>query len=60
MQQLKRLRNIAVNEGMLTLKAYAVKLIKEGLTTISELKKISNSEDIDLEDNERSVDLPKW
>ena len=45
---------------MLTLKAYAVKLIKEGLTTISELKKISNSEDIDLEDNERSVNLPKW
>ena len=45
---------------MLTLKTYAVQLIKEGFTTISELKKISNSEDFNMDDNEKSVDLPKW
>tara|TARA_A100001035_G_scaffold252597_1_gene225196 strand:+ start:969 stop:2654 length:1686 start_codon:yes stop_codon:yes gene_type:complete len=56
----QEIEDIAVSEGMLTLKTYAVNLIKEGLTTISELKKISNSEDIDSEDIERSVDLPKW
>ena len=56
----QEIENIAVSEGMLTLKAYAIRLIKDGLTTISELKKISNSEDIDLDEKERSVDLPKW
>jgi len=56
----QEIENIAVSEGMLTLKAYAIKLIKEGLTTISELKKISNSEDIYLDENHRSIDLPKW
>ena len=35
----------AVQSGMLTLKRYAVELIREQLTTISELKKICNTED---------------
>ncbi len=56
----QEIESIAVSEGMLTLKKYTVNLIKEGLTTISELKKISNSEDFDLDHNEKSVDLPKW
>ena len=34
----------AVQSGMLTLKRYGVELIREQLTTISELQKISNSE----------------
>ncbi len=38
------IEEIAQNEGMLTLKQYASKLIQEQLTTISELKKISNKD----------------
>ena len=38
------IEEIAQNEGMLTLKQYASKLIEEQLTTISELKKISNKD----------------
>lgn len=36
---------IAMQDGMLTLKAYAVDLIAKQLTTISELQKICNTED---------------
>ena len=39
------IESIAVASGMLTLKTYAVDLIAKQLTTISELQKISNSED---------------
>lgn len=38
------IEGIAVNDGMMTLKSYAVDLIKKQLTTISELKKICNTE----------------
>ena len=38
------IEGIAVSDGMLTLKSYAVGLIKKQLTTISELKKICNTE----------------
>jgi type IV pilus assembly protein PilB len=38
------IEQIAVQEGMLTLSTYAVDLIEKQLTTISELKKISNNE----------------
>ena len=38
------LEEIAQNEGMLTLKEYASKLIEDQLTTISELKKISSKD----------------
>ncbi|QNI86425.1 type II/IV secretion system family protein [Synechococcus sp. PROS-7-1] len=38
------IEEIAVEDGMLTLKSYAVDLIKKQLTTISELKKICNTE----------------
>ena len=34
----------AVQSGMLTLKRYGVELIREQLTTISELQKICNTE----------------
>ena len=40
----QEIEEIATQEGMLTLKAYAVKLIEQQLTTISELQKISNSD----------------
>ena len=40
----QEIEEIATDEGMLTLKAYAVKLIEQHLTTISELQKICNSE----------------
>ncbi len=38
------IEEIAQTEGMLTLKEYATKLIEDQLTTISELKKISNKD----------------
>ena len=38
------IEQIAVQEGMLTLSTYAIDLIEKQLTTISELKKISNNE----------------
>ena len=38
------IEEIAQNEGMLTLKEYASKLIEDQLTTISELKKISSKD----------------
>ena len=38
------IESIAVDDGMLTLKAYAVDLIAKQLTTISELQKICNTE----------------
>tara|TARA_B100001989_G_C24550957_1_gene474692 strand:- start:2426 stop:4117 length:1692 start_codon:yes stop_codon:yes gene_type:complete len=56
----QEIENIAESEGMLTLKTYAVGLIKKGLTTISELQKITNSEDLDLDVNKKNIDLPKW
>ena len=37
------IEEIAVQNGMMTLKAYAVDLIKKQLTTVSELKKICNT-----------------
>ena len=36
---------VAEQDGMLTLKTYAVDLIAKQLTTISELKKIVNTDD---------------
>jgi type IV pilus assembly protein PilB len=39
------IESIAVDQGMLTLKAYAVDLIAKQLTTISELQKICNTDD---------------
>lgn len=39
------IESIAENNGMLTLKAYAVDLIAKQLTTISELQKICNTDD---------------
>ena len=39
------IEDIAVRDGMLTLKTYAVDLVAKQLTTISELKKICNTED---------------
>ena len=39
------IESIAVQDGMLTLKTYAVDLIAKQLTTISELQKICNTED---------------
>ena len=38
------IEDIAVENGMMTLKTYGVDLIKKQLTTISELKKICNTE----------------
>jgi len=40
----REIEDIAVEDGMLTLKAYAVDLIKNQLTTVSELQKICNTE----------------
>ncbi|KZR62077.1 GspE/PulE family protein [Prochlorococcus sp. MIT 1303] len=40
----REIEDIAVEDGMLTLKAYAVDLIKKQLTTVSELQKICNTE----------------
>ncbi len=40
----REIEEIAVLNGMITLKAYAVDLIKKELTTVSELKKICNTE----------------
>jgi len=40
----REIEDIAVEDGMVTLKAYAIDLIQNQLTTISELKKISNTE----------------
>ena len=39
------IESVAVQDGMLTLKTYAVDLIAKQLTTISELQKICNTED---------------
>ena len=38
------IEGIAVEDGMTTLKSYAVELIKKQLTTVSELKKICNTD----------------
>ena len=38
------IESIATEDGMMTLKSYAIELIKKQLTTISELKKICNTE----------------
>ena len=38
------IEGIAMENGMMTLKSYGVDLIKKQLTTISELKKICNTE----------------
>ncbi len=40
----QEIEEIAISEGMLSLKAYGVKLIEEKLTTVSELSKICNDE----------------
>jgi len=40
----QEIEDVAVEEGMLTLKAYGVKLVANQLTTISELQKICNME----------------
>ncbi len=40
----QEIEEIAVSEGMLTLRRYAVKLIEQQITTVSELMKISNDE----------------
>ena len=39
------IEEVAQQDGMLTLKTYAVDLIAKQLTTISELKKIVNTDD---------------
>ena len=36
------IEEIAVNEGMLTLKDYGIQLIKDKYTTVSEMRKICN------------------
>jgi len=38
----QEIENIAIEEGMLSLKKYGVKLIAEQLTTVSEIQKICN------------------
>ena len=40
----QEIEEIAISEGMLSLKAYAVKLIEKKFTTVSELKKICNDD----------------
>jgi len=40
----QEIENVAVTDGMLTLKAYGAKLIEQQLTTVSELHKICNTE----------------
>ena len=40
------IEDIAVDDGMITLKSYAIDLIKKQLTTISELQKISTTESL--------------
>ena len=40
----EEIEQIAIENGMITLKAYAVALISEQITTISELRKISNTD----------------
>jgi len=40
----QEIENAAIEGGMLTLKAYAAKLIEKQLTTVSELQKICNTE----------------
>ena len=40
----QEIEEIAIKEGMLSLKAYAVKLIEKKLTTVSELSKICNDD----------------
>ncbi len=40
----QEIEEIAISEGMLSLKQYAANLIKQQLTTVSELKKICNEE----------------
>ena len=40
----QEIEEIAISEGMLSLKAYAIKLIEKKLTTVSELSKICNDE----------------
>tara|TARA_Y100001968_G_scaffold333434_1_gene396237 strand:- start:1458 stop:3113 length:1656 start_codon:yes stop_codon:yes gene_type:complete len=42
----QEIQEIAISEGMLSLKQYAVNLIKQQLTTVSELKKICNEDSI--------------
>ncbi len=64
-QTTQEIEALAKLEGMLTLKEYASLLIKDGLTTISELVKISNSDELpELEDNSPNSSnppsLPKW
>ena len=40
----QEIEEIAISEGMLSLKSYAVKLIEEKITTVSELSKICNDD----------------
>ncbi len=40
----QEIEEIAVSEGMLTLRQYAINLIEQQITTVSELRKISNDE----------------
>ena len=40
----QEIEEIAISEGMLSLKAYAVKLIEDKITTVSELAKICNDD----------------
>jgi len=40
----QEIEEIAISEGMLSLKAYAIKLIEDKITTVSELSKICNDE----------------
>ena len=39
----QELEEIAISEGMLSLKGYCVKLIEQQITTISELSKLCNN-----------------
>lgn len=41
----REIESVAIDDGMLTLKTYAVDLIAKQLTTISELRKICNTDD---------------
>ena len=40
----QEIEEIAISEGMLSLKSYAIKLIEEKITTVSELSKICNDD----------------
>ena len=45
MQPSSKIKEIALQEGMVTLRGSAVRLVKEGVTSIDEMKKIASEED---------------